>query len=152
MDKLEEIFKMQAELNDKTFIKCGIANHEGRPLSMKEISSGMDWSIVTQSPLGPNTYTNEWLTKYLWALKAEAQELEDELLPKWWSRDTLDLQNIRVEIVDMMHFLTSLAITAGLSAEEFHRLYTSKHKVNEQRQENGYCKENKTEDDNKTIV
>ena len=51
-----------------------------------------------------------------------------------------------------MHFLTSLALSAGLTAEEFHRLYTAKHRVNHDRQEKGYAKDNKDEKDNKGIV
>jgi dimeric dUTPase (all-alpha-NTP-PPase superfamily) len=62
------------------------------------------------------------------------------------------MQNIRVEIVDMLHFLVSLALTAGLTAEEFHRLYMAKHEVNQKRQETGYSRENKNEDENRRIV
>ena len=54
--------------------------------------------------------------------------------------------------VDLMHFLTSLALAAGLSADEFHRLYTAKHRVNEQRQESGYSRQTKDEKDNKAII
>ena len=86
------------------------------------------------------------------ALQEEAKELDAELLWKWWSKDKINMQNIRVEIVDIMHFLVSLALAAGLTAEEFHRLYTAKHKVNEQRQEQGYSKETKNEADNKSVV
>jgi len=34
----------------------------------------------------------------------------------------------------------------------FHRLYTAKHRVNQQRQEKGYSRDNKDEADNKGIV
>jgi hypothetical protein len=46
----------------------------------------------------------------------------------------------------------SLALVAGLSAEDFHRLYTKKHAVNRQRQEQGYSKDSKDEADNKGVV
>ncbi len=52
----------------------------------------------------------------------------------------------------MMHFLTSLALSAGLTADDFHRIYTEKHKINHKRQDEGYSKDSKNEDDNRNIV
>jgi len=147
MDKLNEIFNMQSELNDGIFAKQDIRDRDGKVLTMDAIQDGLE-----RGELGPNGLPNLWLRNYLTALKSEADEIEEELLWKWWSKDKLDLQNIRVEIVDLMHFLTSMALVAGLSAEEFHRLYTKKHDVNRQRQEQGYSKATKDESDNKTVV
>lgn len=146
-DKLHDIFELQGELNDGIFVKQNIRGPDGQPLSMSAIRAALE-----RGELGPNGLPNLWLRNYLRALQEEGAELEQELLWKWWSKDALDLQNIRVEIVDLMHFLTSLALAAGLSAEEFHRLYTAKHRVNQQRQEQGYAKDNKDESDNKGIV
>jgi len=147
MDKLDEIFDMQSDLNDGIFAKQDIRGRDGKVLTMADIRAGLE-----RRELGPNGLPNLWLRNYLTALKSEADEIEEELLWKWWSKDQLDLQNIRVEIVDLMHFLTSMALVAGLSAEEFHRLYTKKHDVNRQRQEQGYSKATKNEADNKTVV
>ena len=107
---------------------------------------------VERGELGPNGLPNQWLRNYLRALRSEADELDQELLWKWWSKDRIDMQNIRVEIVDLMHFLTSLALAAGVSADDFHRLYTAKHRVNQDRQDKGYSKDTKDEQDNKGIV
>ncbi len=147
MDKLEEIFDKQSALNDGIFAKQDIRDRDGKVLSMAAIRAGLE-----RGELGPNGLPNLWLRNYLTALKSEAVEIEEEVLWKWWSKDQLDLQNIRVEIVDLMHFLTSMALVAGLSAAEFHRLYTKKHDVNRQRQEQGYSKATKDESDNKTVV
>lgn len=147
MDKLEEIFEKQSALNDEIFAKQDIRDRDGRVLTMAAIRAGLE-----AGALGPNGLPNLWLRNYLTALKSEAVEIEEELLWKWWSKDQLDLQNIRVEIVDLMHFLTSMALVAGLSAEEFHRLYTKKHSVNRQRQDQGYSKATKDETDNKSVV
>ena len=38
------------------------------------------------------------------AMKEELCELDDELLWKWWSKDKIDMQNIRVELIDILHF------------------------------------------------
>jgi dimeric dUTPase (all-alpha-NTP-PPase superfamily) len=146
-DKLEEIFKKQGELNDGIFAKQNIRGPDGQVLTMAAIQQAL-----AREDLGPNGLPNLWLRNYLTALKHEAVELDEELLWKWWSKDKLDLQNIRVEIVDLMHFLTSLALVAGLTPEDFHRLYTKKHEVNQQRQDQGYSKSNKNEADNKGIL
>ena len=61
------------------------------------------------------------------------------------------MQNIRVEIVDQLHFWLSLAMTAGLDAEKVFSLYLQKNAVNFQRQENGYSKASKNEDENRAI-
>jgi dimeric dUTPase (all-alpha-NTP-PPase superfamily) len=146
-DKLKDIFTLQSELNDAIFKKQDIRGPDGQVLTMAAIRAALE-----RGELGPNGLPNLWLRNYLRALQAEGVEVEESLLWKWWSKDQIDLQNIRVEIVDLMHFLTSLALAAGLSADEFHRLYTAKHRVNQQRQEKGYSRDNKDEADNKAIV
>ena len=146
-DKLRDIFQLQGELNDGIFKKQDIRGPDGQVLTMSAIHQALE-----KNELGPNGLPNQWLRNYLRALQEEGKELEQDLLWKWWSKDKIDLQNIRVEIVDLMHFLTSLALTAGLTADEFHRLYTAKHRVNQERQEKGYAKDNKDESDNKKIV
>lgn len=146
MDLLKDIFELQEGLNNDIFAKQCIV-HTGTFLTMNRIRAD-----VTAGNLGPNDLPNVWIGKYLWALQKEAGELDAEVLKKWWSKDKIDIQNIRVEIIDMMHFLTSMAIAAGLTAEEFHRLYTAKHRVNQNRQENGYSMATKDEADNKGIV
>lgn len=146
-DKLEEIFRMQALLNDYVFSKKDIRDREGRTLTMQTLfaqgSSGQ--------PLGPNTEVNQWLGNYLTALDDESRELREELLWKWWSKDHLDMQNIRVEIVDQLHFWISLALVAGMDAEKVFDIYLQKNKVNLERQDNDYSKANKTEGDNRHI-
>lgn len=146
-DKLEAIFALQSELNDRIFAKQDIRGPDGQVLTMAAIAEAL-----RKDERGPNGLPNQWLRNYLTALKAEASEVDQELLWKWWSKDRIDLQNIRVELVDLMHFLTSLALVAGLDAAEFHRLYTRKHEVNQRRQEQGYSQENKNEADNRALI
>ena len=83
MDKLEEIFKLQQELNDKIFVKQGILDplgQSGDPLRMDVISGEL-----AHGNLGPNRLPNIWMRNYLKALTEEAKELDEELLWKWWS-------------------------------------------------------------------
>lgn len=146
-DKLHDIFTLQSELNDAIFKKQNIRGPDGQIVTMSAIRAALE-----RNDLGPNGLPNQWLRNYLKALEGESAELGEELLWKWWSKDQIDMQNIRVEIVDLMHFLTSLALASGMTADEFHRIYTAKHRVNHQRQDEGYSKATKNEQDNKTIV
>jgi len=92
----------------------------------------------------------KWILNYSRALGQELAELIDSVPWKWWAKyQTFDIQNARVEIIDMFHFLISLAQTAGLSADEVFEIYSKKNKVNHQRQDSGYT--DKTEDDNKAM-
>jgi len=146
-DKLDQLFALQLELNDRIFAKKDIRDNEGKVLTMAALMAE-----AQKSGLGPNTKVNEWLGKYLQALDDESRELKEELLWKWWSKDHLDMQNIRVEIIDQLHFWMSLAMTAGLDAEGVFRIYMQKNAVNHARQENDYSKANKSEAENKAIA
>ncbi len=146
-DRLERLFALQAELNDRIFAKKDIRDREGRTLRMATLRA----EARGDAPLGPNSDVNAWLGKYLTALEDESRELREELLWKWWSKDHLDMQNIRVEIIDQLHFWISLALTAGLTAEDVFEVYMQKNAVNHARQENDYSRASKTEDDNRGI-
>lgn len=88
-----------------------------------------------------------WLRRYAAAMRDEAEELLAELPSSWWSDDKIDLRKVRVEIVDVLHFLLSAAMVAGLDARSFHDLYRQKREINMQRQRNGYKKREKREHD-----
>lgn len=146
-DKLDQLFSLQLELNDRIFAKKDIRDNEGKVLTMAALMAE-----ARRPDLGPNTKVNEWLGRYLQALDDESRELKEELLWKWWSKDHLDMQNIRVEIIDQLHFWMSLAMTAGLDAEAVFRIYMQKNAVNHARQENEYSKANKNESENRSIA
>ena len=143
---LEDIFKMQLELNDYVFKKNNIKNNLGDNLCMEKIMSA-----VNNEEMMVNDLPNKWLVKYSKAMKEELCELDDELLWKWWSKDKIDMQNIRVELIDILHFLVSAMMCAGLTAEKVFDIYKQKHSVNIKRQDTDYNKKNKTEDDNREI-
>ena len=147
-DKVSQIFRMQSLLNDHVFIKKDIRDREGRPLTMATLYAQ---GKQGEGKLGPNTEVNQWLRNYLEALNDESRELGEELLWKWWSKDTLDLQNIRVEIVDQLHFWISLALTAGMDADKVFDIYMQKNQVNLERQNQDYSKASKNENDNLRI-
>lgn len=143
---LSEIFVMQADLNDYVFKKNGIVDNQGETLTMAAIFNG-----ANDKQLKVNELPNRWLGNYSMAMREEINELDADLLWKWWSRDEIDLQNIRVELIDILHFLVSAMICAGLTAEKVFDVYQQKHSVNLNRQDSGYNMKSKTENDNQNI-
>ena len=109
------------------------------------------FEAVNNNKLKVNELPNQWLSNYSKAMSEEIKELDEDLLWKWWSKDEIDIQNIRVELIDVLHFLVSAMICAGLIPQKVFDVYQQKHSVNINRQDTGYSKNTKTEDDNKNI-
>lgn len=123
MDKLEEIFRMQEGLNERIGVHL----------------RGID-----------ETEQTKWVLNYTRAMQQELAELTDSVPWKWWAKyQKFDQQNARVEVVDLFHFLVSLAQTLGMSANDVYEAYLKKNKVNHERQESGYAV--KDADDSKHI-
>lgn len=139
MDLLEDLFSRQAALNDAVFEKRAIRGEDGRILSMAEL-----FAKARAGGVMPPSDTARWIGGYLKALMEEGRELSEEVPWKWWSKETLDMEAIRVEIVDMLHFWISLALVSGMDASEVHRLYLLKNEVNHRRQDAGYDASAKT--------
>ena len=116
MDKLDEIFKMQAELNKRI---------------------GVDTSAMSDED------KIKWTLNYSRALAQENAELVDSVPGKWWAKyQKFDEQNARVEVVDMLHFLVSLAQVLGMTADDFYQVYAKKNHINHDRQDSGYQTKN----------
>ena len=112
MDKLEEIFKLQAKLNA----------YSGHPLENLQDKKKIEWILI--------------LTR---ALQQETAELIDTTPWKWWKKQQkFDINNAKKELIDIVHFVIALAITLGMDAEELFAEYTEKNKINHDRQDNGY--------------
>ncbi len=146
-DMLTSIFKMQADLNNYVFEKNNLKDSAGDTLSMDKI-----FESAANGDLMVNDLPNQWLTNYTKAMDEESKELKDDLLWKWWSKDEIDIQNIRVELIDILHFLVSAMIAAGLTPDKVFDVYRQKHAVNLNRQDTGYSKATKTENDNLNIT
>jgi dimeric dUTPase (all-alpha-NTP-PPase superfamily) len=101
----------------------------------------------------------EWINNYLMAMSNEVEELRDCTYWKHWCAEARegkrfmlhDLQNARVEVIDLLFFWISLAQCVGLDADGVMDLYRQKLKVNHQRQSSGYSMTGKDESDNKGI-
>lgn len=137
---------MQTDLNDYVFAKNEIKANDGSLLSMQAIMQQ-----VEADRLSVNDLPNQWIERYSKAMEAELEELREDLLWKWWSKDKIDLQNIRVELIDILHFLISAMISSGLTAEKVYDIYRQKHAINLTRQNEGYNQDSKSEDDNRSI-
>ena len=123
MDKLENIFELQEQLNSRIGVNM----------------EGMDEAEQTK-----------WILNYVSAMQQELSELTDSVPWKWWAKyQEFDKQNAKVEIVDLFHFLISLAQVMGMTADDVHEAYLKKNKVNHNRQDSGYS--SKDEDDSKHI-
>lgn len=88
----------------------------------------------------------QWVLNYSRALQQEVAELIDSMPWKWWAKyQEFDLQNARVEVVDIFHFLVSIAQTLGMSAEDVYVAYCKKNHINHQRQDSGYTTKDKND-------
>ena len=72
------------------------------------------------------------------ALKQEMAEAVDSLNWKWWKKQDDDWDNMKVELVDMLHFWVSMCTVAGMDAKDVLDLYFKKNKLNHKRQNEGY--------------
>lgn len=130
MDYLSEMFELQAELNKR--IRIDTADI-GR---MIRTAPGDQAEVLV--PL-----VATWTQRFATAMQQELAELVDCVPWKWWRPDHVqpyDHQNARVEIVDLFHFLISLAQLHGMSAEDVFNAYKAKHRINHERQDSGYVK------------
>lgn len=94
---------------------------------------GVDTSQLTDEE------KTRWVLNYCRAMSQEIAELTDSVPWKWWAKyQKLDEQNARVEVVDLFHFLISMAQVLGMSADDVFAAYVKKNAVNLQRQESGY--------------
>ena len=112
LDQLHELFRMQQALNERIGVR----------------TDGMSEAEKTK-----------WILNYCRAMTQEIAELTDSVPWKWWAKyQKFDKQNARVEVVDLFHFLISLAQVLGMSAEDIFDAYCKKNEVNFKRQESGY--------------
>ncbi|WFB34592.1 dUTPase [Kiritimatiellota bacterium B12222] len=92
----------------------------------------------------------QWILNYTRAASQEMAELIDSVPWKWWAKyQEFDVQNAKVEVVDLFHFLISLAQVLGMDAKDVHDLYNQKNKLNFKRQDDGYTV--KDENDNRDL-
>ena len=123
MDKLDTIFEMQDNLNQRIGVVTENLNEEEK---------------------------TKWVLNYTRAMQQEIAELIDSVPWKWWAKyQEFDEQNAKVEIIDLFHFLISLAQVMGMTPDDVYNAYVKKNQVNHNRQESGY--KDKDESDSRHI-
>ncbi|UCF34727.1 MAG: dUTPase [Phycisphaerales bacterium] len=136
-DMLSDIFERQGELNKRIgYDTRGLHDH-----------------------FDPQA-AGKWLNDYIMAASNELEELRDCTFWKHWCSEAQagqrfkidDLQNARVEVIDLLFFWVSMAQCVGLNAEEVHQLYLQKLSVNHKRQDTSYSMKSKDEADNKAVT
>ena len=128
IQSLEDIWPLQAKLNAK-------AGFDTK--AMGELLEG----------LGKDNPDNllkvgKALKNYIDAMLSECQELQDCMSWKHWYKEAKegrqyqlqDLQNARVEAIDMLFFWVSICQLLGLSTQDVYRLYAAKLGINHARQ------------------
>jgi dimeric dUTPase (all-alpha-NTP-PPase superfamily) len=111
-DKLAELFRMQEALNARIGVHTSRMSQEDK---------------------------TKWILNYTRAMTQEMAELTDSVPWKWWAKyQKFDEQNARVEVVDLFHFLISMAQVLGMSSDDVFNAYVKKNEVNFKRQEGGY--------------
>ncbi|MDR2266884.1 MAG: dUTPase [Christensenellaceae bacterium] len=78
---------------------------------------------------------DEWMQKGTLALMSELAELLSETNFKWWKNPKeLNYENIKEELIDILHFLTSACMKVGMDSKETYQRYINKNKENFNRQ------------------
>ena len=72
------------------------------------------------------------------AMRQESAEAIDSLSWKWWKKMDDNWDNVKIELVDILHFWVSMCMAAGMTAQDVTDLYFKKNELNHQRQEQGY--------------
>ncbi|EJR82858.1 alpha/beta hydrolase [Bacillus thuringiensis] len=112
-DKLNELFALQSELDN-------------RIISERNINKSLD----------------EWVVGITLAMESEIDEIRREVNWKWWKNEKpIDKEALQGEVIDMWHFLISLSLKCGLSAEDVCRIYLEKNRENHARQDGTSTKE-----------
>ena len=105
-DKLDTIFAMQKKLDDDI-----------------QKNRNLDFSM------------EEWIQKETLAMLSELAELLAEVNFKWWKNPKeVNIDNVRDEIVDILHFFVAMCLRSGMDADELFSRYLLKNEENFKRQ------------------
>ena len=121
-DLLTEMFRQQARLNTKYgFVPGGMMVRQDR----RDLHDG------------------QWLNDYITAMVDELGELRDCTIWKHWYKEAregkrfmlTDREHAKVEVVDLIFFLMSMAQAVGLTAQDMYDLYIKKLGLNHERRD-----------------
>ena len=134
IESLEDIWPLQGELNRRSgFDTAGL----GRQL----LAAQRDAALSGEGDL--RTAVGRALKNYVDALAGECHELQECLSWKHWYREARegrqyelrDVQNARVEAIDMLFFWVSICQLLGMEPADVCRLYAKKLGINHRRRD-----------------
>jgi len=77
----------------------------------------------------------EWIQKQTLAMLSELAELIAEVNFKWWKNaKPTNPDNVKEELVDLLHFFTGMCNRMGMGSEELFQRYIKKNEENFKRQ------------------
>ena len=108
-DKLDEIFKLQSELQSKI-------NQDRYPKSSEDRISALCTAIIHESV-----------------------ELQRVTNWKWWKNPgAFNKKEAKEELIDIWHFVVLASLELGLTPKDILEEYKRKNEINRQRQKDGY--------------
>lgn len=113
MDRLEDIMRKQLELQVTAF---------GSDFDNMTLDERI--ALIRQSVLACEDELHEALREVGWK--------------SWATKRFIHQQDFREELIDAFHFLLTLFLCAGMSADDVYREYCEKHDENIRRQQEGY--------------
>ena len=85
----------------------------------------------------PFSDANFWILKHADAMIHECIEMRDWVNWKWWKNEKKltpeIISEVKMECVDILHFLVSLCLKLGMSSKDLSMMYLAKNKVNHKR-------------------
>lgn len=129
---LEELWESQAELNKTSGFDTMLLGSKLKSTEHKDVPNARE----IRREIGIS------IKNYIDALNAECHELRECLNWKHWYKEAKegyqyeirDLQNARVEVIDMLFFWVSISQLLGLSPDDIIRMYRQKYEINLRRQ------------------
>jgi len=106
---------------------------------LKKIREKKGTSVLDSTSLIKKEF---WTREMYIAMNQELSEMLDWINYKSWKTYKTptedDIKELKIELIDLQHFLINLYIIWDMGAEEVKRLFTGKHKENIKRQERNY--------------
>lgn len=92
-----------------------------------------------QMVLGVNTHSQEFLNSNVLAAMVELGEFIQTTPWKYWKKQqSLDREEAKEEMIDVMHFLINCCLALNITPQEFYEMYVRKNDENFNRQKRGY--------------
>ena len=124
MCKLDLIFAIQRNLNTMIAKKNNLSDLED----------------LMDSDYGDSSVRRKWINRFADAMQSELTELTDSTKEWWWKESKFDVQNAKVELIDILHFWVSCCQCLGMEPSDVYDMYVKKNQVNIDRQNKGYRK------------